>query len=91
MQRGRKFQRCGTRAEMADDEDIEAVRLGVHEYLIKPVSARAIYDRLVSILAEPRPVVQMGDYYGPEPRKLFAEPLQTVPASVSAVEALLAV
>ena len=28
---------------------LEAARLGVNEYLIKPVSAKAIYDRLVSI------------------------------------------
>jgi len=55
---------------------VEAVRLGVNEYLTKPVSAKAIYDRLVSILAQPRPVVQLGDYYGPEPRKLLAETLE---------------
>jgi len=33
---------------------VEAVRLGVHEYLIKPVSAKALYDRLVSIMKQPR-------------------------------------
>lgn len=55
---------------------VEAVRLGVNEYLTKPVSAKAIYDRLVSILAQPRPVVQLGDYYGPEPRKLLSETLE---------------
>jgi CheY-like chemotaxis protein len=47
---------------------IEAVRLGVNEYLTKPVSAKALYDRLVSITMQPRTVVQLGDYYGPEPR-----------------------
>ncbi len=52
---------------------VEAVRLGVNEYLTKPVSAKALYDRLVSITTQPRPVVQLGDYYGPEPRKLMAE------------------
>ena len=55
---------------------VEAVRLGVNEYLTKPVSAKAIYDRLVSILAQPRPVVQLGDYYGPEPRKLLSGSLE---------------
>jgi two-component system, chemotaxis family, chemotaxis protein CheY len=53
---------------------VEAVRLGVNEFLTKPVSAKAIYDRLVSIVMQPRPVVQLGDYYGPEPRKHLAEP-----------------
>jgi two-component system, chemotaxis family, chemotaxis protein CheY len=52
---------------------VEAVRLGVNEFLTKPVSAKAIYDRLISIMMQPRPVVQLGDYYGPEPRKLLAE------------------
>src|ERR1700748_3091847 len=33
---------------------IEAGRFGVNESLVKPASAKAIYDRLVSILAEPR-------------------------------------
>jgi hypothetical protein len=27
----------------------------------------------MSIMTQPRPVVQMGDYYGPEPRKLVAD------------------
>src|ERR1700691_3843206 len=58
---------------------VEAVRLGVHEYLIKPVSAKALYDRLVSIMMQPRPVVQLGDYYGPEPRKLMTESLDDAP------------
>jgi DNA-binding response OmpR family regulator len=55
---------------------IEAVRLGVNEYLVKPVSAKALLDRIVSILAKPRPIVQFGDYYGPEPRKFFPDPPQ---------------
>ncbi len=52
---------------------VEAVRLGVNEFLTKPVSAKAIYDRLVSITTQPRPAVQLGDYYGPEPRKLVTD------------------
>ena len=48
---------------------VEAMRIGVNEYLVKPVSAQALYDRLISITALPRSVVQFGDYYGPEPRK----------------------
>ena len=52
---------------------VEAVRLGVNEYLTKPVSAKSLYDRLISITTQPRAVVQMGDYYGPEPRKLVTD------------------
>ena len=49
---------------------VEAVRIGVNEFLCKPVSAKMLTDRLISILAKPRMNVQLGDYYGPEPRKL---------------------
>ncbi len=50
---------------------VEAVRIGVNEFLCKPVSAKALTDRLISILAKPRATVHLGDYYGPEPRKLM--------------------
>ena len=49
---------------------VEAVDLGVNEFLLKPVSATALLARIVSILIKPRKMVQRGDYYGPEPRKL---------------------
>jgi two-component system chemotaxis response regulator CheY len=58
---------------------VEAMRLGVHEYLIKPISAKALYDRLVAIVSQQRPVVQLGDYYGPEPRKPTTEALDERP------------
>ena len=49
---------------------LEAVRLGVHEFLLKPVSSQALMARMVSVLTKPRSMVKRGDYYGPEPRKL---------------------
>jgi two-component system chemotaxis response regulator CheY len=51
---------------------VEAVQIGVHEFLLKPVSSKALQDRLVAVLAKPRPLVKCGDYYGPAPRKLAA-------------------
>jgi two-component system, chemotaxis family, chemotaxis protein CheY len=54
---------------------VEAVRIGVNEYLRKPVSAQALLDRLTAIVAKPRPVIQLGDYYGPQPRKLVGDPV----------------
>jgi CheY-like chemotaxis protein len=66
---------------------IEAVKLGVNEFLTKPVSAKSLYDRLVSITLQPRPIVQMGDYYGPEPRKLVPETDDEDLALASAVNA----
>ncbi len=49
---------------------VEAVRLGVNEYLLKPVSSTALLSRIVSIIVKPRRMMKRGDYYGPEPRKL---------------------
>jgi len=64
----------------------EAVKLGVNEFLIKPVSAKAIFDRLVSILMQPRPTVQLGEYYGPEPRKLLTDALDDVDLAPPIIE-----
>src|SRR6201989_3325690 len=55
---------------------IEAARLGVNEFLKKPVSGKAMLDRIMAILTCPRAMVRLGDYYGPEPRKLYYEPVQ---------------
>ena len=49
---------------------VEAVSIGVNEFLLKPVSSKALQDRLVSVLAKPRQLVKSGDYYGPAPRKM---------------------
>ena len=48
---------------------VEAIKLGVNEFLLKPVSSAALRDRLTAVLANPRPMVKQGDYYGPLPRK----------------------
>jgi len=49
---------------------IEAVGLGVNEFLLKPVSSKALQARLVSILVNPRRMVKKGGCYIPEPRKI---------------------
>ena len=51
---------------------IEAVRLGVNEFVCKPVSAKTIFERIVSIRVKPREMVRIGNYYGPAPRKAAA-------------------
>jgi hypothetical protein len=43
---------------------------GAHEFLVKPTSAKALQDRLTSIVVNPRPMVQLGDAYVPQPRKI---------------------
>jgi DNA-binding response OmpR family regulator len=52
---------------------VEATRIGINEYLVKPISAKALFDRMVAILANPRPIVQVGNYYGPQPRRPVME------------------
>jgi two-component system, chemotaxis family, chemotaxis protein CheY len=48
---------------------IEALRAGAHEFLLKPTSPKALHDRLLSIVIKPRPMVKLGDFYVPEPRR----------------------
>lgn len=49
---------------------VQALHAGVNEFLVKPTSAKALHDRLSSIVANPRPMVQLGDAYVPKPRKM---------------------
>jgi CheY-like chemotaxis protein len=50
---------------------MQALRAGVHEFLIKPTSPTALRDRISSIMLNPRPMVKLGDFYVPEPRRLM--------------------
>ena len=54
---------------------VEALRLGVNEFLVKPVSSKQLLDRMVAIFGKPRPLVQREDYCGPEPRKELPAPM----------------
>jgi two-component system chemotaxis response regulator CheY len=61
---------------------LESIKLGVNEFLCKPVSAKALFDRLVSIVLKPRANVQLGRYYGPVPRILAPDgPASMAPAA----------
>jgi hypothetical protein len=40
---------------------IEAMRLGVHKFLVKPISGRALYERLASVLLKPRMMARRGE------------------------------
>jgi len=48
---------------------VDAERLGVNEYLVKPVSGEQLLSCILSVVAKPRPFVRIGDYYGPESRE----------------------
>jgi len=59
---------------------MEALRAGVHEFLVKPTSPQHLHDRLMSIMVRPRSMVKLGDYYVPEPRHI---PVGSEPARLS--------
>jgi CheY-like chemotaxis protein len=46
-----------------------AIRLGVHEFLVKPISPKTLQQRLLGIMLKPRPMVRAGRYYIPMPRR----------------------
>jgi DNA-binding response OmpR family regulator len=46
-----------------------AVRVGVHELLVKPVSPKILQQRLLGIFFHPRPMVRAGKFYIPMPRR----------------------
>jgi two-component system, chemotaxis family, chemotaxis protein CheY len=63
---------------------LEAVRVGVHEFLLKPVSSSALQARILSVLTKPRNMVQRGNPCGPEPRTLSSYKLQSDSYSLGA-------
>jgi two-component system, chemotaxis family, chemotaxis protein CheY len=53
----------------ADRPRVEEARdAGVTELIVKPVTARAIIDRLNAVVYRPRPFVRTADYFGPQRR-----------------------
>ena len=50
----------------------EALHASANEFLLKPTSPKALRDRLISIVFRPRPMVTLGTYYVPQPRRMSA-------------------
>jgi CheY-like chemotaxis protein len=42
---------------------------GVNEYVIKPVSAKALLDRVQAVIERPRRFVRIGQFFGPDRRR----------------------
>ncbi len=42
---------------------------GVTEFLAKPISAKALYQRIISVVAHPRPFIRTKNYFGPDRRR----------------------
>jgi two-component system chemotaxis response regulator CheY len=42
---------------------------GITEFLAKPISAKALYQRIVNVIAHPRPFIKTTSYFGPDRRR----------------------
>jgi two-component system, chemotaxis family, chemotaxis protein CheY len=43
--------------------------VGITEFLVKPISAKSLYQRIVNVVAKPRPFVKTKTYFGPDRRR----------------------
>ena len=55
---------------------IQARDMGVTEFLAKPISAKALYDRIYNIVMNPRPFIRSRSFFGPD-RRRFINPNYT--------------
>ncbi|MDG1286471.1 MAG: response regulator [Rickettsiales bacterium] len=54
----------------AERKDVSAARdIGVTEFLVKPFTAKALYERLVMVIENPRSFIISNDYHGPDRRR----------------------
>lgn len=54
---------------------VEARDAGVTEFVVKPVTARSIIDRINAVIFHPRPFIRTDDYFGPM-RRGIDEPVK---------------
>jgi CheY-like chemotaxis protein len=48
---------------------VSARDAGVTEFLAKPISAKGLYQRIVNVVANPRPFIKTKTYFGPDRRR----------------------
>ncbi|HEY7459759.1 MAG TPA: response regulator [Xanthobacteraceae bacterium] len=48
---------------------MEARDAGVTEFLAKPIAAKSLYERVLSVVLNPRPFLQTKTYFGPDRRR----------------------
>jgi two-component system, chemotaxis family, chemotaxis protein CheY len=42
---------------------------GITEFMAKPISAKALYQRILNVVANPRPFIRTKSYFGPDRRR----------------------
>jgi DNA-binding response OmpR family regulator len=47
--------------------------IGVTEFLIKPVTANALYSRIGNVIQKPRQFVRVSEYFGPDRRRTIKD------------------
>ena len=58
---------------------IEARDAGVNEFLAKPISAKALYQRFAANIDNPRPFIRTKHYFRPDGRRQYTGPPRGVP------------
>ena len=48
---------------------VRARDAGITEFLAKPISATALYERILNLVANPRPFIRTKTYFGPDRRR----------------------
>jgi len=48
---------------------IAARDAGVTEFMVKPISAKALYERVLNVVLNPRPFIRTKTYFGPDRRR----------------------
>ena len=48
---------------------VEARDAGVNEFVVKPLTARALLSRIESVIMRPRPFIRCATYFGPDRRR----------------------
>jgi DNA-binding response OmpR family regulator len=57
----------------------EARDAGINEFLAKPISAKSIYQRVATIIDNPRPFIRAKNFFGPDRRRQNLGPPRNVP------------
>jgi CheY-like chemotaxis protein len=58
---------------------VEARDAGINEFLAKPISAKSIYQRIATIIDNPRPFIRAKHYFGPDRRRQDVGPPRNIP------------
>ena len=48
---------------------VEARDAGVTEFVVKPITAKAVFDRIQAVIVRPRPFIKASSYFGPDRRR----------------------